>query len=286
MTENISGRGKLLLPLPLEAPISALMITSPKNQRIKDAQKLSSKRHREQTQTLLIEGLRLVRDAVDSGVRPQTIFYAPDLLTSAPAANEFIAQLDSAGLECVSCSEAVFAALTNTVTPQGIAAIVPLCHLPLPHLPTFALLLDQVRDPGNAGTLLRSAEAAGVEQVLFAPDTVDPFNDKVVRAAMGAHFRLPLRVCRDWEQIQEMLPAGTHYYLAEANAALAYDQVDWRQPAALVVGGEAAGASAPALRLATPVAIPMLGHTESLNASVAGAVILFEAARQRRHNVL
>ncbi|MEZ4664785.1 MAG: RNA methyltransferase [Caldilineaceae bacterium] len=262
------------------------MITSPKNQRIKDVQKLSRKRHRAQTQTLLIEGLRLVRDAVDSGVRPQTVFYAPELLLNTPAALALVEQLERAGTECVACNEAVFAALANTVTPQGIAAIVPLPQLPLPLHPTLTLILDQVRDPGNAGALLRSAEAAGVEQVLLAPDTVDPFNDKVVRAAMGAHFRLPLRVCEDWEEIRQMLPANTQFYLAEANAALAYDQVDWRQPAALVVGGEAAGASASALRLATPIAIPMLGRTESLNASIAGAVILFEAARQRRCNVL
>ena len=276
----------MLLPLQLEAIQSPHMITSAKNQRIKDAQKLSRKRHREQTQTLLLEGLRLVRDAVESGVRPQTIFYAPTQLANAPDTADFLERLDKAGIECMPCSEAVFAALANTITPQGIAAIVPLPQLALPAHPTLTLILDRVRDPGNAGTLLRSAEAAGVAQVLFAPDTVDPFNDKVMRAAMGAHFRLPLRVCTHWEELQRLLPPDAPCYLAEANAALAYDQAEWRKPAVLVVGGEATGASQIAMQLATPIAIPMLGHTESLNASIAGAVILFAAARQRRRNVL
>jgi TrmH family RNA methyltransferase len=99
---------------------------------------------------------------------------------------------------------------------------------------------------------------------------------------MGAHFRLPIVTSADWAGVWQTLPSGQPLYLAEQHAALAYDQVDWRQPAVLVVGGEAAGASAAVRARATPIAIPMLGRVESLNAAVAGAVILFEAARQRR----
>jgi TrmH family RNA methyltransferase len=150
-----------------------------------------------------------------------------------------------------------------------------------PERPTLILLLDQVREPGNAGALLRSAEAAGADLVIFAPNTVDPFNDKAVRAGMGSHFRLPLQICRTWEQVLGLL-GDIPLYLAEARADLAYDEMDWRRPAGLVVGGEADGASEEARRAATPIAIPMLGDAESLNAAVAGAVILFEAARQRR----
>jgi TrmH family RNA methyltransferase len=119
--------------------------------------------------------------------------------------------------------------------------------------------------------------------VIFAPDTVDPFNDKVLRAGMGAHFRLPLRTCQRWNDVRPLLHADQQIYLAEATASRAYDQVDWRAPVALIVGGEAAGASQEAQALAQPIAIPMLGRAESLNAAVAGAIILFEAARQRRH---
>ena len=259
------------------------MITSPQNAQIKAARKLTNRKERYAAGQLLVEGVRLIDDAWQSGARPVTVFYAPELIDANPAA----AQLGAAHgrlLAAPAClvRPAVFATLTETVTPQGVAAVFPLPNLPLPAHSTLALVLDAVRDPGNAGTLLRSAEAAGVDCVLFGPETVDPFNDKVLRAGMGAHFRLPLRVCPTWEQVMPLLGAGKTLYLATAAAELAYDTVDWRQPAVLVVGGEAAGASSTARQLATPLAIPMCGQVESLNAAVAGAVILFEAARQRR----
>jgi TrmH family RNA methyltransferase len=259
------------------------MITSTNNQRIKEARKLSQKRHRDASGLLLLEGVRLISDAWQSGVRPVLVFYAPEQMPANEAAgSQLLDLLAQAQIECLACSPAVFASLVATVTPQGIAALTPLPRLPLPADPTLTLVLDQVRDPGNAGTLLRSAEAAGVSQVLFAPNTVDPYNDKVVRAGMGAHFRLPLRASPSWAEIERRLGATPQRYLADAHAQLAYDQVDWRKPSALIIGGETAGASPEAQQLAQPIAIPMHSAVESLNAAVAGAVILFEAARQRR----
>ncbi len=258
------------------------MLTSPQNAQIKAARKLTTRKERYAAGQLLVEGVRLIDDAWQSGARPVTVFYAPELIDANPAAVQLVQRMVTAGCACLPCATTVFATLTETVTPQGVAAVFPLPNLPLPAHSTLALVLDTVRDPGNAGTLLRSAEAAGVDCVLFGPETVDPFNDKVLRAGMGAHFRLPLRVCPTWEQVMPLLGAGKTLYLATAAAELAYDAVDWRQPAVLVVGGEAAGASPTARQLATPLAIPMHGQVESLNAAVAGAVILFEAARQRR----
>ena len=99
---------------------------------------------------------------------------------------------------------------------------------------------------------------------------------------MGAHFRLPLRVCADWDELRTLLNPAQALYMAQAHGAHSYDEVPWTQPAALIVGGEATGPSRTASQLATAIAIPMHGAVESLNAAVAGAVILFEAARQRR----
>jgi TrmH family RNA methyltransferase len=143
------------------------------------------------------------------------------------------------------------------------------------------LILDQVRDPGNAGTLVRTAEAAGIDAVIFGPETVDPFNDKVVRAGMGAHFRLPIRRCATWPAIHALLAPQQQLYVAQAAATQRYTAVDWAMPAALIVGGEAAGASTDTTTFAQAIAIPMHSQVESLNAAVAGGVILFEAARQR-----
>lgn len=265
------------------------MITSLHNTRVKAARKLVERKERYAAGLMLAEGVRLIGDAWQSGVRPRVLFYEPASVEANPAAAQLLATLAAAGCECLPCTPQVFASLADTVTPQGLVAVLP---LPLQQPPPrdaaqpldFALVLDGVRDPGNAGALLRSAAAAGVQCVLFGPGCVDPFNDKVLRAGMGAHFRLPVRVCSQWAQVEQALGPGPTRYLAQADAALPYDLVDWRGACALIVGGEAAGAGAAARAAATAIAIPMQSAVESLNAAVAGAVILFEAARQRRRS--
>lgn len=258
------------------------MITSTSNPRIREARKLQRARQRRQQGRLLIEGMRLVDDAWRAGTRPESVFFTPATLAANPRAHALLAKMDGRGVDCIPCTDKVLTALTETVTPQGIAAVVPLPTLPMPVNPPLVMVLDQVREPGNAGTLLRTAEAAGVDLAIFAPNTVDPFNNKAVRAGMGAHFRLPLRICASWVEVNKLLGLSRPLYLADASGELAYDEVDWQQSAGLVIGGEANGASEDARRTATPITIPMLGAAESLNAGVAGAVILFEAARQRR----
>jgi TrmH family RNA methyltransferase len=260
------------------------MITSSSNQRLKTARQLLHHRRRGSGDPLLIGGVRLIRDALQSGARPSYLFYIPHSLTTNPALNLLVKQVEQMQIECLPCTPAAFATLSTTVTPQGIAAVFPLPVLPLPPALTFTLVLDQVRDPGNAGTLLRSAEAAGVELVIFAADTVDPFNDKVLRAGMGAHFRLPVRTCTQWDEVRQLVGSEPIWFLASATASQWYDQVNWRQPSVLVIGGEASGASPAAHQSTQAIAIPMQGPVESLNAGIAGAVILFEAARQRRFN--
>jgi TrmH family RNA methyltransferase len=176
-------------------------------------------------------------------------------------------------------SESVMKAVSDTVTSQGVLAVLPFPTL-TPRGSGLLLVIDGVQDPGNLGTLLRSAEAAGVQQVVLAPGTVDAFNSKVVRAGAGTHFRLPMQTL-SWQDIAEAL-TGKVVRLAEEGAATAYYDVDWRGPSALIVSNEGAGASAEARALATEmIAIPMRGGTESLNVGVAASVILFEAARQR-----
>ncbi len=258
------------------------VITSMSNARVKEARSLQRKRRRYAAGRILIEGVRLVRDALSSGMTPELVFYVPEQAEAGLQAATLLRDLDAAHVECVAVSAAVFSSLAETLTPQGISAVIAMPRLPLPAEPTLALILDGVADPGNAGTLLRSAEAAGADLALFAPGAVDAFNDKALRAGMGAHFRLPLRTCAVWDEVWAALSPVQHVYVAEAGADLAYDAADWRQPSALIIGNEAAGPSSEARRAAVPVAIPMQGGTESLNAAMAGTVILFEAARQRR----
>ncbi|MFP3854480.1 MAG: TrmH family RNA methyltransferase, partial [Anaerolineales bacterium] len=158
--------------------------------------------------------------------------------------------------------------------------VAPFPQLKLPVEPSFLVAVDQLADPGNLGTLLRTSLAAGVEGLVLTPGTVDPFNPKVVRGAMGALLHIPLQ----WAKPSELKSAlaGLPLWLAETNQGPAYTQVDWQPPCALLIGSEAHGARAKLAELADQVThIPMEGPADSLNAAVAAAVILFEIRRQR-----
>jgi TrmH family RNA methyltransferase len=169
--------------------------------------------------------------------------------------------------------------LSETETPQGILAVLELAQLPVSDSPDFVLIPDQIRDPGNLGTLLRTAAAAGVQAVFLPPETTDAFAPKVVRSGMGAHFRLPIQSMK-WEKIRRETK-DLQVYLADMDGKSCWE-TDFRQPLALIVGSEAEGASEEARQLASQrISIPMAGHVESLNAGVAGSVLMFEVVRQR-----
>ncbi|NLF01955.1 MAG: RNA methyltransferase [Anaerolineales bacterium] len=257
------------------------MITSVSNDRVKLVRALQSrKRTREQEGRLVFEGLRLVEEVVQAGVAPDFA-----LVTEALAADrrggQVLEALQRVGAPVYSVTEAVMAACSDTQTPQGVLIVLPIPELPLPVAPTLSLVVDGVHDPGNLGTILRTAWAAGVEQVLLAPGTVDVASPKVVRSAMGAHLHLPLRACA-WDDISAAV-SHCDVWLASAAAEVCYTEIDWTRPVALIMGGEAEGAGAQASALAKGcVSIPMAPLVESLNTAVAAAIILFEAVRQRQ----
>lgn len=255
------------------------MITSTQNEKVKLAYALQQQpKVRRRERKIALEGLRLVRDAQQRGRKPEFVLFDP-----AAADSHLIAALQSqiGEAKVLPVAPEVLKHVSTTEQPQGIVAVLPMPMPELPKQPRRVLILDGIRDPGNMGTILRTAAAAGAQLVLLSPDCVDPYNPKVLRGGMGAHFRLPI-VEATWAEI------GTYceplnIYLAAGEASTDYTSVDWRQPWALVIGGEAHGASPQARELAKiAVGIPMAAATESINASVAAGVILFEAARQRR----
>ncbi len=257
------------------------MITSTDNVTVKTARALLEAKGRREQGRGLIEGVRLIEEALRAGIAPALVFFVEPARGNERAA-ALLAEAAQRGSRTVELSPKVFETLMDTVTSQGLVAVIPLPRVPAPPVPSFVLLLDQVRDPGNVGTILRSAEAAGVQQVILGPGCVDPWNPKVVRSGMGAHFRLPLLVAPTWGAVQEGL-GGLPLWLADARGAEAYDRLDWNKPFALGIGGEAAGFGPEAHGLAAGhVMIPMAGPVESLNAAMAATVLMFEAARQRR----
>jgi TrmH family RNA methyltransferase len=200
---------------------------------------------------------------------------------AASALAPVLAMAAAAGAEVLSLDDALLAALCQTTTPQGVVAVAPWPELP-PGQEGWSLIVDGVQDPGNLGTLLRSAAAVGLDQVILLPGVTDPWAPKVLRAGMGAHFRVAIRMARALAQVEAWIGPAQRL-LAAAAAPTLYTEVDWTQPSALVIGSEAEGprltASWTGLRA---IAIPMARGMESLNAAVAGSVILFEAQRQRR----
>jgi TrmH family RNA methyltransferase len=256
------------------------MITSTSNGRVKLVRALQSRRkNREEERRFVLEGIRLIDDALRAGAAFDWAFFTPE---HGPEDDNLIARLKAAGVLCIEVSEEVMASMADTETPQGVLAVVPFPDFAPPSPTTSALILDALADPGNAGTLLRTAAAAGIDTVLFAPGTVDLFNPKVVRAAMGAHFRVAA-LASDWAQIRE-IAAPLRVHVADAGGALTYTKADWREPFALIIGSEAHGPGPESHAFADEVvSVPLARGVESLNAALAAGVILFEARRQREN---
>lgn len=259
-----------------------MTITSPKNPAIKQLRSLmTSRKDRRHERLFVVEGVRLVEEALRSGADFDVAVYNPDQLATTARGQALLAVIGRLDNSHEAPPE-VIAAVSETVTPQGIVAAVRWPALE-PTTRGIQLVLDAVQDPGNVGTLLRTAEATGVSQVICIAGTADVYSPKVVRAAMGAHFRLPIVQDVSWDDAPELLIAADHVYAAAADATMPYYAADWRQPSAVIIGNEANGVSEAGLRMATKqISIPMAAAVESLNAAVAGSVMLFEALRQRK----
>lgn len=253
------------------------MITSSQNAKIKSVRALLGRaKERREANAFVVEGVRLVEEASNSHWRFQFALYDETLNERGKSQVE---GLKSRGVDVEMISDKLMKSLSGTETPQGILAVLEFHPLPVPTTLNFVLIPDQIRDPGNLGTLLRSAAATGVQAVLLPPETTDAFAPKVVRSGMGAHFRLPI-YSMTWDEIQARTE-GLQIHLADMDGISCWE-TDLRQPLVLIVGSEAEGASEQARKVVTQkISIPMAGNVESLNAGVAGSVLMFEVVRQR-----
>jgi TrmH family RNA methyltransferase len=234
---------------------------------------------RREAQAFVVEGVRLAEEVLASGWAVRHAFYTRGLDGRGKAV---VRSLETKRIPVEEVSEHVMEAVADTKSPQGLLLEVAQQAPAMPGDADLVLILDGVADPGNLGTLLRSAAAAGADAVVLAPGCAEAFSPKVLRSGMGAHFRLALLEL-DWAQIAKFVAElNLNAYVAEAGAERAYTAADLTQPIALIIGGEARGVSAAAAQLrAQPLSIPMPGNMESLNAATAGSLLLFEAVRQR-----
>jgi TrmH family RNA methyltransferase len=253
------------------------MITSTQNPKLKLVRSLLGRpKERHTAGAFVAEGVRLVEEALTAGWPVRFVLYSPEL---SERGRELVKKLEADGCEVEQVAEPLLNAISRTETSQGLLAVLDYSPLPLPQPLNFALIADSIRDPGNLGTLLRTAAAAGVQAVFLPPETTEPFAPKVVRAGMGAHFHLPI-FNLGWDEIR-IATRSLKVYLADMQGIPCW-QTDLCQPLALIIGGEAGGATEAARQLAVEtISIPMPGKAESLNAGVAGAVLMFEVVRQR-----
>jgi TrmH family RNA methyltransferase len=259
------------------------VITSPSNKRVAKAVRLKKRALRDHDRRFLVEGFPAVSEAIDSGVPVHVVFH------SGPTADRVEAVLDrarSAGVPVMELSDELMARLTSTVTPQGIVAAVDFVDVRLDEIPKDAgsvAVLAEVRDPGNAGTIVRSADAAGTDGVVFTTRSVDVYNEKAVRASAGSLFHLP--VVRDVEledAVGGLRDRGMAILATSPDGERSIYEADLTRPTAMVFGNEAHGLSDEAAGLADEtIRVPIPGRAESLNLAAATALVLFESARQR-----
>jgi TrmH family RNA methyltransferase len=254
------------------------IITSKANGKIRLIRQLQEQRKiRERERLFVAEGARLVEEAAAAGIRARTTPHDGRL---GPRERSAVNRLAAAGGEVLEASTEILRLCSDTAAPAGLLAVLECPELQLPDPLEWVVIADGVSNPGNLGSLLRAADAFGVQAAVLAPGCVDAFNPKVVRGGMGAHFRLPVRAL-DWRAIGGLLK-GFRILLAEAREGRPVEETDWSGRAALIIGGEAAGPGDQARALAAgSVHIPMRGKVESLNAAVAGGILLYEISRLR-----
>jgi RNA methyltransferase, TrmH family len=261
-------------------------IYSLKNPRVKEWAALKQKKYRNQTGQYLIEGVRLVEEAIAADVE------IVQVLASFERTNERLDQLldqvRAKGIPVTECSDPVLAHVADTQTPQGIVAI---AKKPEPvdgfldmsqANANLVLLVDGIQDPGNLGTIIRTADAVAADAVFVSDNTVDPYHPKVVRAAMGSLFHLPVLEQSLPDRIDSLRQYGFQIIGSSSHQGDVYYNVDLRGPHALVVGSEANGISQELEPYVDKwLRLPMLGKAESLNAAIAASVMMYEVVRQR-----
>lgn len=262
-------------------------ISSLQNPRVKQLVRLRDRRPRDEAGVFLVEGYREIRRALECRVPLQELYFAPDwfLGENEPA---LLAQAEAAGARLCELTREAFAKVAYRERPDGLLAVAPqwkrtLADLPAPAGAPFLLVVEAIEKPGNLGTILRGADAAGCDAVLVCDPVTDPFNPNVVRASTGVLFSVPL-VVETGARVHAWLKARGIRIVATTPAAdRLYTEADLGGPLAIVMGSEQYGLSEFWLRHADlPVRIPMAGQADSLNVAMATIITLFEAVRQRR----
>lgn len=263
-----------------------LTIESTKNPRVKTAAKLRKGKVRSETRQTVVEGCREICRAFESGWNFKELYFCPELYLAVDE-DRLVERIRKSGVPAFRCSEAAFRKMSYRDTPDGIMALSPLVgksldELELPDNPLI-LIAEDLEKPGNLGTILRTADATGVDAVIACDHKTDLNNPNVIRASIGTIFFIPVAEATTSETFEWLNKRGIQSLAAVPGAAQEYTDADMTGGTAIVVGAEDEGLSDAWKEGADlKLGIPMLGKNDSLNVSTAAAIMLYEAVRQRR----
>ncbi len=258
------------------------VITSKDNEIIKNIKKLKEKKYRDQTGEYIIEGIKLVEEAISENAKINKIVVCEDCENDGNIPKELMYEI--AKYDCIYVSKKIFESISDVNTPQGILAVIKKCsgEEEISYDEDIIVVLDGIQDPGNLGTILRTVDSIGLKQIVLSEKCADPYNPKVVRSTMGAIFRVNIIQSKNIINSLKDIKKNKYKLLAtslETNESI-YD-VDFNKKT-IIIGNEANGVSKEVFEIVDKkVKIPMLGKTESLNAAVATGVILYEYARRK-----
>ena len=257
-------------------------ISSKDNELIKHIRKLKDKKYRDESNEYVVEGVKLVEEAVKENAKIKQIIVCEDTTRTYEIPTHIM--LEIAKYECISVSDKIFNIITQVTNPQGIMAIIEknAQNAKIDYTQDIIVVLDDVQDPGNLGTILRTVDSIGLNQIIVSKGTADAFNSKVVRSTMGAIFRIKIIEVENLAQaIKEMRKHHFKLMVTSLQTKNSIYDIDFYKKI-IVIGNEANGVSKEIQDMADEKAkIPMLGRTESLNASVAAGVVMYEYVRQK-----
>jgi len=258
-----------------------MIITSKDNELIKHIRKLKEKKYRDEYGEFIVEGVKMIEEAIHEKADIKQIIICDDCKNQNMMTSEQL--YDIAKYECIYVNEKIFNLITEVTNPQGILAIIKKAEKnenKIDYKENLFLILDNIQDPGNMGTILRTVDSLDMKQIIVSPETTDCYNSKVVRSTMGAIFRVNI-IERDLEKIiKEMQKHEIKVFATDLKTEKTIYNVDFKKTA-IIIGNEAKGVSENVLKLADDrIKIPMKGKTESLNAAVATGIILYEINRR------
>ena len=260
------------------------MITSKENQLVKYIKSLSQKKYRDLNHEYIVEGYKMVKEAIEASENISKIVICEDLFSNVLEEDSYFKKLLASNSEKIEyVSEKVFEYISDTMSPQGILAVVKERESSNDSYSNVIFALDDLQDPGNLGTIIRTLDSAGYKDLILSKDTADSYNPKVVRSTMGAIFRLNIhRKFSLKEELQSLKSQGYKIVVTDLNTDKYYYDLDFEDKLVIIIGNESKGVSEEIKALADlKVIIPMVGKTESLNAAVATSIIAYEGVRQK-----